>query len=295
MFLIEKMELYPFSVTEKHVVSYILNKKQAIENMTTTQIAAETYVSKSALVRIAQKLDFKGWIDFKKAYLAELNYLDRQNTNIDANYPFGKNDDLMSIANKIALLKKEAIDDTLSLISVKTFKEASDILYQAETIHVFAVSNNLLNAQEFQHNMSRIQKDVRIHQLQSEILFDAYLAKKNSCAIIISYSGETEILNQASRFLRRKNIPVILMTSLGDNSATKLAPCVLRLATREKLYSKIGTFSTDTSINYLLDCLYSAIFARDFDKNAHLRKQASEVIELKRTSSSAILQEAGKC
>ncbi|BAH81904.1 phosphosugar-binding transcriptionalregulator [Streptococcus dysgalactiae subsp. equisimilis] len=139
--------------------------------------------------------------------------------------------------------------------------------------------------------MSRIQKDVRIHQLQGETIFNAYLAKKNSCAIVISYSGETTNLLKAMKLLQAQAVPIILMTSIGDNASIPMAQQVLRLATREKLYSKIGTFSTDTSITYLLECLYSGVFAKNYQENLNLRKQASKMIEFERTSSSQILRE----
>ena len=93
------------------------------------------------------------------------------------------------------------------------------------------------------------------------------------------------------RLLKRQGVPSILLTSIGDNSSTPLAIHVLRLATREKLYSKIGTFSTDTSITFLLECLYAGVFAKNYERNLDVRKNASRFIEFERTSSSEILKE----
>lgn len=292
MFLIEKMEIFPFSTNERHIVNYLLSEKQSIEGMSTADIAKATYSSKSALVRIAKKLDFSGWVDFKKAFLTELYYLDKLNQSVDANLPFSKQDNLITIANRIAKLKQEAILDTVSLLDNATLEQAVNLLEQAKSIHIFAASNNLLNAQGFQHNMKRIQKDVHVHQLHGEILFDAYLVPKESCALVISYSGETLSLQRVMKLLRRHHIPIILLTSLGENKSTNLTNCILRLATREKLYSKIGTFSTDASITYLLDLLYSGVFAQNYENRLALRIHASQLIEFERTSSSKILNEA---
>ena len=292
MFLIEKMEIFPFSTNERHIVNYLLSEKQSIEGMSTADIAKATYSSKSALVRIAKKLDFSGWVDFKKAFLTELYYLDKLTQSVDANLPFSKQDNLITIANRIAKLKQEAILDTVSLLDNATLEQAVNLLEQAKSIHIFAASNNLLNAQEFQHNMKRIQKDVHVHQLHGEILFDAYLVPKESCALVISYSGETLSLQRVMKLLRRHHIPIILLTSLGENKSTNLTNCILLLATREKLYSKIGTFSTDASITYLLDLLYSGVFAQNYENRLALRIHASQLIEFERTSSSKILNEA---
>ena len=52
------------------------------------------------------------------------------------------------------------------------------------------------------------------------------------------------------------------------------------------------TFSTDASITYLLDLLYSGVFAQNYENRLALRIHASQLIEFERTSSSKILNEA---
>jgi DNA-binding MurR/RpiR family transcriptional regulator len=197
----------------------------------------------------------------------------------------------MSIASKIAVLEKESIDDTLSLITHDDLQKAIQIIRKSSYTSLFAVSNNLLITQEFQHNMSRIKKRVDICLLQGETIFKAHLADSSSCAIIVSYSGETGILNQTIRTLKGNNIPVIAITNIGDNTTARLADCVLRICTREKLYSKIATFSTDSAIVYLLDVLYSCIFALDYDANLQLRISTSKMIEAARFSTVDIIKE----
>lgn len=291
MLIKERLETYPFSDSEQRIVDYVLEQQRGIENKTTTQIAKETFSSKSTLVRIAQKLNYSGWNELKEAFLQEVDYLEKFVSGIDANYPFTQKDSIMSISAKIATLEKEAIDDTLSLLTHDELRKAINILFRAKTIHLFAVSNNLLITQEFRHNMSRIKKDVRIHALQSEVVFDAFLAEPDSCAIIVTYSGETSLLHQVSELLKEKQIPIVLITGIGDNTATKSADCVLRICTREKLYSKIATYSTDASITYLLDVLYSCVFSLNYEANTDLRKNAATAVEKGRSASISIQKE----
>ena len=259
--------------------------------MTTKEIAEATYTSPSTLVRIAHKMNFSGWSDLKEAFLKEEEYLQKHFSEINANLPFQRNDTIMSIASKIAALEKESIDDTLSLITHDDLQKAIQIIRKSSYTSLFAVSNNLLITQEFQHNMSRIKKRVDICLLQGETIFKARLADPSSCAIIVSYSGETSILNETIQYLKANNIPIIAITNIGDNSTARLADCVLRICTREKLYSKIATFSTDSAIVYLLDVLYSCIFALDYDANLQLRISTSKMIEAGRSSTVDIIKE----
>jgi len=285
------MENCTFSNSERVVLNYILDKGTHIQNMTIKEISEETFTVPSTLIRIAKKLNYNGWNSLKEDFLKECEYLEQHFVDIDANLPFKNNDTIMSIAGKIAALEKESIEDTLSLITHDDLQKAIQIMRKASCIHLFAVSNNLLITQEFKHNMSRIQKDVRIHGLQNEITFDAILAQSDSCAIIVSYSGETYVLDKIANTLNNKNIPIIVITSIGDNTLSRKADCTLRICTREKLYSKIATFSTDRAITYLLDVLYSCMFALDYDYNLNLKIETSKTIENGRFSTLDILKE----
>lgn len=291
MLLIEKIEYQPFSNSEQAVINYILEKKLDIEHQTTTEIAAATFSSKSTLVRTAKKLGFSGWQEFKVAFIKELTYLNSNVSQIDANLPFQKTDNIQQITNQLAALKKEVIEDTQSLLSYKTLNKAIRTLSESQTIHIFATSNNNLLPLTFQQKMSRIRRDVRVHSLEGEQYFDAYQALPNSCALLISYSGETSSLLKVAKILHLQNIPIILLTSIGENSISELADCRLFISTKEKLYSKIATFTTDESILYLLDVLYSGIFALNYDENLAFKIKAASFIEANRQASSSIMEE----
>ncbi len=56
----------------------------------------------------------------KEAFPKEEGYLNSHFQGIDVNLPFGKGDSAMAIAGKIAALRKEAIDDTRSLLDGET-------------------------------------------------------------------------------------------------------------------------------------------------------------------------------
>ena len=72
---------------------------------------------------------------------------------------------------------------------------------------------------------------------------------------------------------------------------SSVADCVLRISSRERLYSKIATFANDASITYVLDVLYSCMFKQDYDTNIELRKETSRVFEIGRNSNVNLLKE----
>lgn len=291
MLIKDRLETTKFSNSEQAIVDLILEKRIEIRNMTTKQIAQEVYTSPSLLIRIAKKLGYAGWRELQDAYVKECAYLDSHQSNVDANLPFEKKDTILSIANKLAELKKETIDETLSLLSLDEMKKAVNYINTARLIYVFSFSNNYLVSQEFQHQMLRIGKPVVTNVLTNETRFYAYSSKEDCCAIVISYSGETSELVAAAKIMHENKVPVIAITNIGDNTLLHYADCVLRMSTQEKLYSKIGNYTINESISYILEILYSSLFALNYDENFTYRKETSKSIEGDRFSTVQILQE----
>ena len=79
-------------------------------------------------------------------------------------------------------------------------------------------------------------------------------------------------------------------TSIGDNTLSKHADCTLRVATREKLYSKIGSFSSTGSITFLLDILYSCVFSKNYQKNLEYKINISKYYD-QRQSPNKVIEE----
>lgn len=282
MLLSERLDYMTFSPSEQVIVDYLKSQQLSLESKTTGQIAKETYSSKSTIVKVAQRMGYAGWRDFKKAYLAELHYLANQTASVDANYPFGPTDHYLTIAKRLATIEQEAIRETADLLDYETLQAAVGRLSQAKAIHVFALSNNLLLSQEFRYNMERIKQPVYVHAIYGEGMYAATLMEPDECALVISYSGETTSLLSIVDMLKSRQIPIVLITSIGDNSMVQLADVALRITTRERLYSKIATFVNDAAITYVLDVLYACLFSQDYEKNLALREGTSRIFEITR-------------
>lgn len=290
MLLREKFETCQFSNTEQEVVEFILRQSLNLENLTIGEISKQCFTVPSTLVRISHKMGYTGWKELKNAYIQEEKYLQEHFFDIDANQPFSANDSIMNIAYKLAILKKETIDDMLSLIHHDDLQNAVKIINKAQVIHIFSIGHNRMLAQKFQYDMERIHKQVIIHSIENDFIYQAYLLDETCCALIISYSGESEIINNLLKIINRK-IPTIAITCIGESQTSQLVQCNLRITTREKLYSKIASYSTDESIVYLLELLYSCVFQLNYQKNIDEKKRISKLTESRNTIDNSIIKE----
>ena len=133
MLIVNQIENTHFSKTEREIVDYIIDQGMNIEKMSANEIARNT--SAPLLVRIAKKLGYSGFNEFKSAYLKELSYM-LEETDVDASIPFLLSDDLMTITKNLALLEKETIQDTQQLNHHDDLQEAVRLLQKAQVIDV---------------------------------------------------------------------------------------------------------------------------------------------------------------
>lgn len=264
--LIHKIEKTHFSPSESIIIDYILKKGKDIKNMTIAQIANETYTSSPLFIRIAKKLGFDGWNEFKEAYLKELDYL-YLNQEVDANIPFVVNDDIMNIAYNLCVLERETIQDTYSLISHDDLQKAIRLLRDCKYIDVYSRSVHMHIVRSFQERMYILRRHVQLCSLSDELDSTYLMSDQNHCAIIISYSGHAPHIKHLIETLRKKQTSIIAITNLEDNELSLLADVTLRMSSRELIYTKIADFASSLSLKYILDILYSCIFSIHYQQN----------------------------
>lgn len=264
--LIHKIEKTHFSPSESIIIDYILKKGKDIKNMTIAQIANETYTSSPLFIRIAKKLGFDGWNEFKDAYLKELDYL-YLNQEVDANIPFVVNDDIMNIAYNLCVLERETIQDTYSLISHDDLQKAIRLLRNCKYIDVYSRSVHMHIVRSFQERMYILHRHVQLCSLSDELDSTYLMSDQNHCAIIISYSGHAPHIKHLIETLRKKQTSIIAITNLEDNELSLLADVTLRMSSRELIYTKIADFASSLSLKYILDILYSCIFSIHYQQN----------------------------
>lgn len=291
MLIQQKFEEISLSDAQKNVVEYLLLEREKIKHQTIKEIALASYTSTGTIMRLAKKLGYKGFEDFKEDFLKEIQYLDTHFQNINPNFPFSNQDSIQKISSKITMLAKETLDDTLALVEHDSLQKAISIMKHASHIHLAAISYSLLLGQMFQLDMMRIGVPVNIYPIEGELLFSASLIKEDDCVIFISYSGQIHNLCVLAKTLKERGTKIIVITSLGDNELKQYADVVLTLSTREKLYSKIAGYSNEYSIKLLLDILYSCYFSLDYNENLNRRIRISKLSETGRTASLDIMKE----
>ncbi|WP_028044723.1 MurR/RpiR family transcriptional regulator [Candidatus Stoquefichus massiliensis] len=290
MLIIEKLNLKEkMSEGEESIADFVLTLGKDIHKYSTRNIAEATYTSAPTVIRLCKKLGFKGFDDFKKQFLKEIEYLDQQYGKVDVNFPFDASDTMMRAAHKLSHLYEDTIHDSMSLLHHDDLQKALNLIKYSHSIHVFSYGTALNLAESFKEKMLKIGKNVIISNNLNYQLYEVTCIPKGDIAIIISYSGETVNIIKLAEICQKRTIPIIAITSFGENTLSQLSSVKLTMSTKENLYHNIGDFSTHLSTHLLLDILYSVYFLQNYDENYQNRIQKSSDLESLRSSSNPII------
>ncbi|WP_313466753.1 MurR/RpiR family transcriptional regulator [Carnobacterium sp.] len=288
MYLFQKIEETAFKQQDarRTIAEFLLSHREKVPHYNMDEIANFTHTSKSTLVRFAKYFDYSGWKEFMYAFTHEVAHFDENGLGIDPNLPFSSTSDTLEIIENIANLRIQSIKDTASLMAADNINQAAQMIEQAETVIIYGTSPNSYYGELFKRNLVAIHKKAFLAAADESGIISRTLTDKD-CALIISYSGNNPETNPMSNVkeLMKRNIPIISITSGGENYLRDCSTVVLNISSREKLYSKITNFATEESILFILNILYAKIFSFNYSKNMEKKILNSRILESGRQSS----------
>jgi len=284
MFLIQRIEDYAYQTkdTRKQISEFLLKEKSNASNYSMQEIADMNYTSKATLVRYAKKMGFTGWKEFMTEFVKEVYYEETHFSAVDPNMPFNKTDTTQTIVENLTTILTEILQDTAKQLDLEALDKAAKIVLSSKHVVVFGTSPNNIIGDLFKRKMKSIGKLIEVTTNDSGLT--ARALNKGDCAIIISYSGSHE--NHAPlkyvQTLIENEVIIIGITNSARNYLRNYSHCLLTISSRENLYNKIAPFTTEASINHVLNLLFSCCFAADYQKNYDFKIRNSASLESER-------------
>lgn len=141
-----RMRLPSLTPLERKVVDSVTSKTDLSEQTSIKEIAQMNNVSEAMVVKIAKKLNFSGFRDFRSS-LIYYNYSEvaGMHAEIEAD------DSSEQLLAKVFRTSIQAIEETLTILDVSEFNRAADILYKARHIDLYAVGGSATVARDLSH------------------------------------------------------------------------------------------------------------------------------------------------
>ncbi|MBO1299170.1 MULTISPECIES: MurR/RpiR family transcriptional regulator [unclassified Enterococcus] len=269
-----------FTTNEKRIADYLRLNREAAVYMTIEELAKETYTSHSAIIRFCKKLGYSGFKEFRFEFGREVHQLVAQfNQVIDPNFPFTVEDDPKMIAKKMADLSIQAIKKAQFQIEDQSLEKIATVLNQAERIFLFAKGDSQTTARKFQNKLVKLNKFLILAEEYSDSSWNAANLTKNDCAIFISYSGRIHHYERILTYLTHIGAPSLLITGNEQSEMAKKAAMRLVVSQEEYDFAKVATFSSQIAFDYVLNTLYSLMYAQNYQENLLNLKEKQELIQ----------------
>lgn len=264
--IVDKIKaLKHLTLQEQLVANYILDNPTKILNMNCATLAKASHTSASTIVRLCQKMELKGYGEFKLCYASQYPELLKQLEQAKE-VPYQKESSIDDIIETMPLLYSKAIDYTKSLLDRNTLIRITNRLKQAERIEIYGDGMNYELAQIAVYKFEEI--GVNAYAYTSTNWTHVKLLEKNkvdTVAIILSHTGKNPgIVESAARL---KDCHIYIIGILGDKSSKLNLLCdasIDIMTTRNTLELSNVMFSLSTL--YVFDVLVASIMLHHYDR-----------------------------
>lgn len=270
-----------FTSVEREIISYILEHKKDVLDLTADELANKTYTSTASIVRLCKKLGFKGYKTFKVKLATEINSFNIRGERIREDIPFQKDDSSKETLDKLLNLSYQSLTDTYNNINEKDILEVVNIILKYDNLSIFANGPSCLIAADFYYKVMRLGMNVHMDIINGFSYGRSILKNKNTLAMFISYYGKSRQHLEVAQMLKNQGVDIILITGPTENPLCRFAKKVIYTSVSEPYVNKIGTFSSRVGMQFILDYIFSLIFIADYDKNINLIEEREKLGKIK--------------
>jgi RpiR family transcriptional regulator, repressor of rpiB and als operon len=207
---------------EARVVETILGRRDFDEATPLKSIAEDAGVSEAMIVKIAKKLGFAGFKDFRSG-LADYRNL----PTADLHQELSPDDTGMEIAQKVFRTSIHAIEETLSILGSESFERAADLIFHARQRDFYGIGGSAQIARDVAHKFLRIGVRASVFDDAHMMLMSASLLGEGDVVIGFSHSGSTNAVIEPIELARRRGARIIAVTNYATSPLANIADVVL--------------------------------------------------------------------
>ena len=259
--------------TDRRLASYLLDHSREAIHMSAKELSAQCDTSPAAVVRLSQKLGFKGFTALK----LELAKESGQEEPDVFRSAIRDNDDMETIVRKAEQIHLRNTSLTYQMVNVSVLSQAVEEICAGRRIHLFGVGASGLLAMDFLYKSSRIGIPAFYHADVHTNLATAALLGPEDIVIAISYSGETLDTVLAAEAARERGSKIIAITQANRNTLSRLADYHLYIPGEEPEL-RVGAMTSRTSGLLILDLLFLGIAKHNPEQTQESLRQTRELI-----------------
>jgi DNA-binding MurR/RpiR family transcriptional regulator len=244
---------------EQRVADFILKNAEDLIYLTVTELAERTQTSESTVVRLCQKIGYKGYQEFKIMLARDL--VGPTETVYEQIEPA---DSLETLKAKIFQANAQALKDTMEVLSDEELKKAVDALLGARRIEVYGIGGSAPLALDAYHKFMRLGLAVVWLNDSDLMAMSSSLLRTGDVALGISHTGASRDVCDAMESAHAGGATTICITHRATSPITKASDIKLYTAAKETAFGSDATSSRIAQLS-IIDTLYAGIANKDYE------------------------------
>lgn len=258
---------------ELQMASAVIGMGDRLRGISIKEFARAANVSIASVHRFCKKIGLEGFKELKVEVARSAAQLEGT-PDVDINFPFGPRESAARIVSQMSSVYAATVRDTCEVLDIEQLEHAAGLLRRARRIGIYTQSHNLHPAQMFCDRLLSVGRDAFCHADMERQYRSILACDGHDAAIFISYSGLAPDIDRKLTLLGERHVPVVY---IGTAAARRRHPgldAYLLVSDREHLQGRITQFASHISVQFVLDILFSCVFAADYDACADFLKRA---------------------
>ena len=252
-----RMRLPNLTPLEGKVATYILGQKSFDTALSLRDVALGAGVSDAMVVKVAKKLGFSGFRDFRQG-LIDYNNSDTAALHTD----ISATDTSAQIIQKVFRTSMQALEETFAILDVAAFEGAANALHAARQRDFYGIGGSAQIARDVAHKFLRIGLRVSAFDDAHLMMMSAALLGPGDVAVAFSHSGGTTAVLEPLELAQINGAITISVTNYAGSPAAEIADFVLCSTAQNSPLLGENATARIAQLN-ILDALFVATAQRD--------------------------------
>lgn len=261
---------------EARVVDTVFGRRDFSDATALKEVAEDAGVSEAMVVKIAKKLGFSGYRDFR-ANVAEYVRLPIA----ELQEELSPDDTATEIINKVFRASVQALEETLAIADVESFERAADLIHGARQRDLYGVGGSAQIARDVSHKMLRIGVRTFVFDDAHMMAMSAGLLGKDDLAIAFSHTGATLVVLEALQLARRNGARTIAVTNYLGSPIADIADVVLCSTARSSPLLGENAAARVAQLT-ILDAIFVLVAQRDYRTAERNLVRTKDAVRMKR-------------
>lgn len=242
---------------EARVAEQVLGSREFTEQTPLQQVAAAVDVSEAMVVKVAKKLGFEGYRDFR-ASLAAYNRLPI----VELHQELSPDDSISTIMQKVFRTSIQALEETLSILDPAEVDRAARMFHEAGVRDFYGLGGSAQIARDAAHKFLRIGVRANVQDDAHMMAMSASLLRPGDVVAAFSHSGETDAVIEAVAIAKAAGASVVVVTNHGGSTLGQLGDVTLCSTAQGSPLTGENAAARIAQLN-ILDVVFVAVAQRD--------------------------------